>query len=352
MLHGGDISLVIEGFGGEREDWLDLSTGINLISYHVDADLMHQDLQSLPSKEHLDACLAAARSAYNVPEGAAIAAGPGTQALIQWMPLLAQYSFTQSPSPVVSRKCLIVGPTYSEHANAFALHGFDIQEIPSLPQSGDFGAGDCIVIVNPNNPDGRIWEAEELIDLATQARAVGAFIVLDEAFADVADHLSLLPKMKNLPSDSPIVILRSFGKFFGLAGVRLGFAIGASPLIERLSTFLGPWTVSTPALKLGISALGDHAWACAMRSTLIKRSDLLDEICTKHGLELIGGSSLYRLFSSQHSLALHRHLAERRIWTRIFSYSDTYLRLGVPMTDDQLSRLEHALVEYEADVKC
>ena len=87
--------------------------------------------------------------------------------------------------------------------------------------------------MNPNNPDGRVW---------TSAEANAGFVVIDESFADVAPEVSLI----GLASRPGTVVLKGVGKFWGLAGLRLGFALGDPVLIRRLSVLLGPWAVSGP----------------------------------------------------------------------------------------------------------
>ena len=190
------------------------------------------------------ALLDAARKTYGVPDGAGIAAGSGTQALIQLLPYLAV------PGPVA-----IVEPTYNEHAAAWRHAGHPVIAIDNLDACPENAVH--AVVVNPNNPDGRVTDRAALTRIAAQLKGRGGWLVVDEAFADVDPAISAAA----LCPDWPVLILRSFGKFYGLAGLRLGFAIGAPDTIERIAAALGPWPCSGPALLIGTAALGDQPWA-------------------------------------------------------------------------------------------
>ena len=313
--HGGNLSDAMDRWGGAPGEWLDLSTGINPDHWPV-VDLTGDAWSRLPDRDALDALRLAARRTYGVPDEAEIVAAPGASALIRQMPRLA------TPARIA-----IPGPTYNEHAAAFRAEGWTVTERP--------GAGvTASVIVNPNNPDGRLWDVKDL-QLLAQALDL---LVVDESFMDPTPGASAMA----LAGTEGLVILRSFGKFYGLAGLRLGFAIGARSAISRLADLLGPWAVSGPALQIGTAALSDETWATDMRVRLAAQSQRLRDLGTKAGWTSVGGTSLFHTFQTPDATAARDRLARHRIWSRIFPYSDTWIRLGLP-PQDAWPRLEQAL---------
>ncbi|MCR9126314.1 MAG: pyridoxal phosphate-dependent class II aminotransferase [Rhodobacteraceae bacterium] len=299
--HGGSLSAAIAAFGGARGDWIDLSTGINPCAYPL-PDLAPSDWTALPDRPAQQALEAAARRFWRVPDTASALAAPGASALIARLPALR-------PTGTVA----IARPTYNEHAAAFSAARWRIAD--------DMPGADAQVIVNPNNPDGRIWRAEEL-------RA--PFAVIDESFCDTAPEHSLIDHA----AGPGRIVLKSFGKFWGLAGLRLGFAFGPPDLIAPLSDMLGPWPVSGPALRIGAAALTDTAWATQTRQRLAHDAARLDRIMTARGAALAGGTDLFRLYRVSAARRWQARLATVRIWSRIFPYSDNLLRLGLPHPDD------------------
>jgi len=326
--HGGDLAFATARYGAPVGGWLDLSTGINPRPY-ADTAIAPEALTRLPQSAAMDELLAAARRCYRVPDGAAVVAAPGSQALLQWLPTLAQ------PSLVA-----VVAPTYSEHARAWAAGGtaagHRMVEVAGL---ADAAAADVIVVVNPNNPDGRIFPAAELLDLARGRAGRGGFLVVDEAFADVAPDASVVPRL----GDAPVVALRSFGKFFGLAGLRLGFAVGAPALIAGLERKLGPWAVSGPAVEIGARALADDAWIAATRTGIGDRRRRLDHVLAAAGLDVVGGTDLFRLVDDARAADVFIRLGRAGILVRDFADRPTWLRFGVPGRDADLGRLQRAL---------
>lgn len=323
MEHGGDLTAAVAAYGGAPGDWLDLSTGINPHPWPIPAALREVGWTRLPSRADVAALVAAARRAYRVPDGLAVVPAPGTQAIVQWLPRLAP------PARVT-----ILGPTYSEHARSWRLAGREVIEVGTLPEA--VAAYGHLVLTNPNNPDGRIVPVH---DLLANARRLDGWLVVDESFADVAPEASFVQHLR----DEPAIILRSFGKFYGLAGVRLGFAIARPDLADEVVAALGPWAVSGPALAVGAAALVDEDWAAGMRSRLAAEADALDSVLVGAGLAIVGGTSLYRLSRTADAERVHRRLAEARIWTRRFSDRPDLLRFGLPPSPADLERLCVAL---------
>jgi cobalamin biosynthetic protein CobC len=326
MKHGGDLTEAIARHGGAPGSWLDLSTGINPWSWPIPQPLPERVWRHLPTRAEADALIAAARKTYGAPDGADIAAAAGTQALIQLLPWLA------APGPVA-----IVGPTYNEHALAWRNAGHPVVAIDHLEACPDTAVH--AVVVNPNNPDGRVTDRAALMRMAAQLKSRGGWLVVDEAFADVVPEISVVA----LCPDWPVVILRSFGKFYGLAGLRLGFAIGAPDIIERIAAALGPWACSGPALWIGTAALGDQPWAERTRSALQVQARKLDEVLVKAGFAIAGGTPLFRLARHPEALKLHTALARRHIWCRSFDWADDLLRFGLAADAAGLDRVAAAL---------
>ncbi|MGL4637238.1 MAG: threonine-phosphate decarboxylase CobD [Beijerinckiaceae bacterium] len=327
MQHGGDLTEAMARFGGGADGWLDLSTGINPHIWPL-PEIAPRFWQALPAKRDLHALLDAARVAYGVPDAAAIVAAPGTQALIQWMPRLAP-----------ARGVTVLSPTYSEHAAAFREAGQSVREVTD---TADWNGSDNLIVVNPNNPDGRMLTQAELRRLAERATAGGGWLIVDESFVDTMPDVSCV----DLCAEYPVVILRSFGKFYGLAGVRLGFVIAGAEIARRFEIALGPWAVAGPALAIGRAALADVVCADDMRRRLVLEAAALDAVLVSGGLEIVGGTTLYRLVRSADATGLHDHLANHRIWTRRFDWDHTLLRFGLPGDAAGLERLAGALSSH------
>ncbi len=319
--HGGNLADACARFGGAADEWLDLSTGINPVAYPV-GEIALAAWARLPDASAFTAVEVAARVAYGVPDGADVVAGAGASALTGLMPRLDR------PGEVA-----ILGPTYNEHAVVFRAAGWRVAERPG-PRTR------AAVIVNPNNPDGRRWTVDELLLMA----AAMPLLVVDESFIDLTPEHSLCPYMGDRDAKGEgLVLLRSFGKFYGLAGVRLGFAVTGPETARRLREMLGPWAVSGPALELGARALGDDDWADAARVRIAADAARLVTLGQAAGWRLVGEAGLFATFETPDAAAEQDRLAGARIWSRIFPYSPTWLRLGLPGNADGWQRLAAVL---------
>jgi cobalamin biosynthetic protein CobC len=307
--HGGGIDAAAARHGGARGDWLDLSTGINPVPYPV-GPIPDHAWAALPDAAAMARLLQAARQFWSVPDDAGIVAAPGASALIAQMPRLAQGTRVSIP-----------GPTYNEHAASFRAAGWQVVK----------GDAPVRVVVHPNNPDGRLWPAD-----AFHARDLS---VIDESFCDTCPDRSHIARA----AEAGTVVLKSFGKFWGLAGLRLGFAIARPEICARLADGLGPWAVSGPALKIGARALADCAWADTTRSRLAHDAARLDAMMQANGAGIVGGTTLFRTYAVDDAAAWQDRMARAHIWTRIFPYSGTWLRLGLPGTERDWTRLQEAL---------
>ncbi len=325
VWHGGDLAQAKALFPEAPEPWIDLSTGINPIPYPV-SELPLSLWQRLPGARDEAALLAAARQAYRVSAAAGIVAAPGTQILIELLPRLAN-----------AGAVAVLGPTYAEHALAWRKAGRAVHEIERLDDVGDAGV---VVLVNPNNPDGRVIGREQLAALARSLATRGGLLVIDEAFIDFMPEASLIP---DLPPAT--IVLRSFGKTYGLAGLRLGFAIGEPRLTEILRNALGPWAVAGPALHLGAQALGDVAWLAATSAARTQDAGRLDSLLETCG-EVVGGTSLFRLLATPVAVALFAHLGRNGIYVRRFQNNVGWLRFGLPAGVPEWTRLKDALASF------
>jgi cobalamin biosynthetic protein CobC len=234
----------------------------------------------------------------------------------------------------------VLGPTYTEHVRAAALVGHRAAEVATLRQ---LAGADLAVVVNPNNPDGRIVARADLLACAAELRSRGGVLVLDEAFVDVGSAGESLGGEVGLGN---VVVLRSFGKFFGLAGLRLGFALAAPGTAARLKALLGPWAVSGAAVAVGEPALADRSWREATRALLAREARRLDELLTAVGLEVVGGTSLFRLMRTTAASELFHHLGRAGILARRFDEQPTWLRFGLPANEDAWRRLRTALAAF------
>jgi cobalamin biosynthetic protein CobC len=318
VVHGGDLGAIRRRFPEAPQPWIDLSTGINPVAYPV-TDLPPEIWSRLPTREHEQALLAAAARRYGIRDPATIAAAPGTQALIQLLPRL-----------VPTSRVAIVGPTYTEHELCWRRAGHDVAVVPDAV--GATGA-DIVVIVNPDNPTGRFIPPRALRAIET------ALLVVDEAFID------FLPPEASLAGDLPsnVVVLRSFGKTYGLAGVRLGFAVAPARFARRIKDELGPWAVSGPALAIGRMALGDDAWLQAAAARLADDQQRLDALLAAAGLTILGGTKLFRLASHPEARRTIDLLGRQGIHVRAFEHQPTWLRFGLPANTEEFRRLAAAL---------
>ena len=325
LPHGGDLEAARRLFPDAPEPFIDLSTGINPNPYPL-PPLAAELFARLPDAAATAGLAAAAATSYGAPSAAHVVPAPGTQILL---PLVAGL--------VPPGRAAILSPTYNEHARAARLAGHSVIETRELATLGD---ADLAIVTNPNSPDGRLIDRETLLALAAKLRVHGGALVVDEAFMDVG------PQGFSLAGDvgrGNLIVLRSFGKFFGLAGIRLGFALLDRPSAVRLAATLGPWAVSGPAWAIGTAALADTAWIEATRHRLVAASGRLDGILIGGGLGIPGGTALFRLVRTPAAPALFHHLGGAGILVRKFPDNTTWLRFGLPASEEAWQRLQIAM---------
>jgi cobalamin biosynthetic protein CobC len=316
--HGGNLDLAQQRFGGRAEDWIDLSTGINRLPYPV-GEISPHYWRSLPLRFQVETLHQAAQQAYRT--SAPVVALAGAQAAIQKLPF------------VIGRGgARILGPTYNEYASVFSAANWEVEEVGELDA---LAGADVAIVVNPNNPDGRSHTRKDLLALLPR---VGRLVV-DESFADAVPELSLASDA----GQPGLLILRSFGKFYGLAGLRLGFVIGPKLDIIKLDSMSGPWPVSGAAISIGGRALRDEAWAKATSARLLRDCARLDAMARGQGWTLAGGTPLFRLYETSDARAAQDKLARSHIWSRVFADHPGWLRLGLPGPEAEWERLAEVL---------
>ena len=319
--HGGNLDAAMRDHGGDEGHWIDLSTGINPVPYPV-PELGQRAFTALPTQSDMDALRAAAAECYATR--AHVIPLAGAQAAIQAVPHLTGQGVAR-----------VLAPTYNEHAAALRACGWTVEEAGTRDA---LSGADCAVVVNPNNPDGSRHDPRHLMALAGQV----GLLVVDESFADPEPDLSLAPLLLHEAGEN-VILMRSFGKFYGLAGLRLGFALSGPEIAARLAELAGPWPVSGPAIEVACTALGDRDWQRQTCARLTRDAARLDAMAHRAGWALVGGTPLFRTYHTPDAIAAQAHLARHHIWSRVFPYSRHWLRLGLAGPQEDWDRITAAL---------
>lgn len=322
LEHGGKLREAAQRYG--RNDWLDLSTGLNPNGYPAPA-LSSDAWHRLP--EHDPALLEAAQRYYGAPRMLAVA---GTQAAIQALPRL------RPPSRVV-----VASPSYAEHLHHWSQHGHQTRPVPYGELGAAVSTADVVVICNPNNPTGALVPRATLLQWADALAARGGWLVVDEAFADTDGAYGLA----DATQAAGLVVLRSVGKFFGLAGLRLGFVAAHDDILGPLADMLGPWAVSGPAQQVARAALEDRSWQRNTQQQLQAAGSRLRGLLAGHGIAS-SGTALFQWWPEPRAEDFHDHMARRGIWVRLFREAARGIRLGLPPDEAGWQRLEQALNEW------
>ncbi len=316
-IHGGRLENAARVWPAATKPWIDLSTGVNPSAYP--APRASRSARSrLPFPEEISELEGVAGAAFGVTNPASVVAVSGAEAGLRLLPRLLR-----------ANTVFIESPTYMGHAHAWAQAGAEM--------TNQIRSAKCVVIVNPNNPDGRTHERDALLAIASRQQERGGWLVVDESFAEVLDEPSIAAA-----GHPAIIALRSFGKFYGLAGLRLGFVLAPADFTTRLRQWLGDWPISADAIAAGLAAYPDAAWRTRTRLRLRARSQQVDRLLTRAGLKVAGGTILFRLAEVDDAAACFARLAAAGILTRPFRYAPGWLRFGLPRSRD-LARLSAAL---------
>lgn len=327
LEHGGRLRQAAAHYDIPLADWLDLSTGINPQGWPVPT-LPAAVWQRLPESD--DGLEAAAAAYYGNPNLLPVA---GSQAAIQWLPALL---------PKAAVAC--IAPLYAEHPQAWQQAGHKVRYLQNatLPRALA-AATPYVLLCNPNNPTADRHPHELVLDAARQLHKRGGWLIVDEAFVDATPELSVTP-LAGTPEAPNLIVLRSLGKFFGLAGVRVGFVFASPELLRRMQEAMGPWTVSGPSREAARLALADTAWQAAARPQLQAAGERLHQLLAPLGE--VKATALFATLSSPHSNELFDYLARRAILTRRFD-QQPLLRCGLPADEAGWQRLAHALNEWK-----
>ncbi len=321
LEHGGRLRLAAARYGVPLADWLDLSTGINPNGWPVPA--VPADAWSrLPEDE--DGLTGAACSYYGTRALLPVA---GSQAAIQALPQL------RAPGRVA-----VIHPGYAEHAQAWRRAGHGVTPVTAKELDDAVPQSDVLVLIHPNNPTGARFSLEQMLDWHAQLAARGGWLVVDEAFMDATPEHSLAPVCPR----PGLIVLRSLGKFFGLAGARVGFVLAETSLLEKMHAQLGPWTVTAPSRWVATQALADFPWQQQARRRLAQDSERKVSLLKRHGLTPQGGCVLFQWVCTPRAAELHDRLARRGILTRHFDDPQS-LRFGLPGDEAVWARLDTAL---------
>jgi len=328
--HGGRLGVARVLFPDVPQPWVDLSTGINPRSYPAPR-ASQRSRNRLPEPTELARLEALAAEAFGVADPTRVVATAGTECALRLLPQIIDL-----------RAAVVVGPTYGSHADAWTRAGALTETIGLDKARAHTERAVCLTIANPNNPDGRIVERALLLELHDSLRQHGGMLIVDEAFVDVVPEMSVAAAA-GTPAASKLIVLRSFGKFFGLAGLRLGFIVAAPPLAAKIRGLIGEWPVSSDALAAGLAAYANVRWMNRERAILQKSAQRLDRLLTLSGFELAGGTSLFRLARAADARERFTRLLAAGILVRPFDFAPDLLRFGLPRGRDQWRRLAAAL---------
>lgn len=328
IRHGGGIGEAARRYGGAPSDWLDLSTGINPVPAPL-PDIPTAAWRRLPDSGLVRSAREAAAMFYGTA-GVLPLPVPGIQAVIQHLPMLVP----------AGGRAAILAPTYGEYGLVLRRAGIVVDEVRAIEDIGPEHR--LAVVVNPNNPDGRSIARRELLTLAEGLADRGGYLVVDEAFADCDADESVADRAGCCDG---LVVLRSFGKFFGLAGMRLGFVLAPERLLEGLDRALGPWAVSGPALAASAALMRDGGLPARLRASIAGRHRAMQDVLERSGLVVRGRTSLFFLVEHGDARDLQSALCRRHILVRSFDYAPTWLRIGLSPDAASDARLAEALAD-------
>ena len=323
LKHGGNLRQAARQYGIPLEQWLDLSTGINPNGWPVPA-ISPDSWLHLPQAD--DGLELAAQAYYQAPHVLPVA---GSQAAIQVLPMLR-----------AAGKVGMLAPAYAEHHYNWSRHGHTIINLTFDRIEQHLSELDVLLLVHPNNPTGQCYQTAQLLDWHRQLQARGGCLIVDEAFIDTTPQASLAA----YTARPGLIVLRSLGKFFGLAGARCGFVLAEPAFLAQLRDRLGPWSLSGPTREVARLALGDTAWQIQTRQSLLAQAERLKQLLSCYSLGPDGGSSLFQWRQHPQAFKIHVALARQGIWTRYFE-APASLRVGLPATETQWQVLQRALQE-------
>ncbi|WP_117235498.1 threonine-phosphate decarboxylase [Vibrio maerlii] len=342
--HGGKLLEAIGVYGGSKEEWVDVSTGVSPYTYPV-TSIPLEAWNRLP--EDNDGLEIAAQSYYNSRiTPVAIA---GSQAAIMLLPLIV--------TEHLGRCGTICLPSvgYKEHQHAWQKlrHNnqmWDLDFYDDIPSDEQVKRADVILIINPNNPTGYFIDQQTMHRLQQQLHAKGGRLIVDEAFMDCTPEKSILPTFNTQSKlDENLIVLRSVGKFFGLAGARVGFVFAVSPILQKLREEIGPWTVTGPARWVVNQALQDGTWQQQTRQQLKTDITRLESLISNAWRCHYTSGNLFVTAYLNNAEITHQTMCKNQVLARLCDENNA-IRFGLPKQDWQWDRLEQVLKYVFADL--
>lgn len=329
LEHGGHLITAARQYNIPKQDWIDLSTGINPNGWPI-SEIPAECWQRLP--EANDQLSLAAQQYYQCQSILPVA---GSQAAIQLLPLLRKKS-----------KVGVLSPAYAEHAYNWKRAGHEVIEITNDIETtieSQIHQLDVLIVINPNNPTGQYFHKQQLLNWHEILSNRGGWLIIDEAFVDSTPENSL----SSYPATNGLIILRSVGKFFGLAGIRCGFIIAPKAFLTKVDEKLGPWTISNPSRFIAMNALLDTEWQKETQQKIKKQSLRLSSLLTEYNFNIDGKTDLFHWVKSQSAEKIYQHLAQHGILTRLFNRPAS-IRFGLPKNEHQWLHLEKVLAEINS----
>ncbi|NQY13348.1 MAG: threonine-phosphate decarboxylase [Henriciella sp.] len=325
LVHGGAIDVMRMDYPDAPKPWIDLSTGINPWPY-PNIKLSRKALTHLPTSADYQACQQAMATAIDAPPQTLILA-PGSELLIRLL-----------PDMLSAERVAILSPTYGDHSEAWRRAGVEIMH--SENPLGLASMADIVVVTQPNNPNGRVFTLQALESARQELARRGGWLIIDEAYVDLRPEQSLA---RHEAGADGLILLRSFGKFFGLAGLRLGAMLAPESLADAMAKRLGVWPISGAALEIGTRAYSDVDWQIQTRTLLANAAARLDALLSEANIRVIGGTELFRFIEHPNANDVFEHLARQGIYVRRFAWSKQHLRIGLPANSEAEWRLRAAL---------
>ncbi len=322
LNHGGRIHAYAQQYDIAINNWLDLSTGINPNSWPVPEFIPSTLWARLPETEDtlVDNAMAYYQCQYILPVA-------GSQAAIQLLPTLRS-----------ACRVAVISPAYEEHRHCWQQAGHEVVTLESYELEQQIEQFDVVVIVHPNNPSGETFDTSRLINWHKRLQKRGGWLIVDEAFIDVTPERSLAPHS----ALQGLIVLRSLGKFFGFAGLRVGFVMTHPDLLSQLAEKTGPWSIASVSRWIASQALADKSWQQQTRQSLPQHSQRLAELLMQSQLQPTGGCALFLWIKTTDAANIHHQLAQQGILCRLFD-NPSALRFGLPSSEQDWLRLETAL---------
>lgn len=325
LEHGGNLLAAAKRYGIDHKDWLDLSTGINPNTYPV-REISSSVWRRLPQAD--DGLQQLASVYYGTPY---LLPASGSQAILQALP------YMRPPCRIA-----VPIPTYAEHPKAWRAAGHQVLGFPPERVASILDQIDVLLLCHPNNPSGHCYSKQDLLDWHRKLAAKGGWLIVDEAFIDVTPEASLADHI----GVEGLIVLRSLGKFFGLAGARVGFMLAWPEMLLAMQEWLGPWQISGPSREIASQALADKKWQIATRKQLQQAAQQLSQLLIQSGLTPVGVTALFQWVITPQAEQIHQRLAAQGILTRLFDLPNS-LRFGLPGVQTEWQRLSSALQKLD-----